>query len=302
MAILEDIAGLGYSGYCKINNVFVPYNPSSVSESDNHIEAEASIGNNPSHPMGRIPVRSRKSLDVTISTDITLTTLELLNTELLTPRFNGSVYYETPLEIVSARGLGYKTTEAYLESVSLSATPESLGTMDFTFKAWVWEEMDFDPLISGSVGPKVSSQVFSVLGQDHYPIPGWQTKFESSGQSGDCLDWSVDFNNNYTYKTFCEATTIPPNPRLVYKGRLECTFSTSTLTEKDNRPEECTDIKFTFGGSCPNTSARYIPARYLDILEAYRNSRSMSGYGSQDELVRWTADYSALGQTPVLST
>lgn len=79
MNSLDEVLGLGYSGYSLINSIPVLMLPSSLVETENMILSEGSWSNNLS-TIGKLPVKGRRSLTGSISFVATAQSLSLIST------------------------------------------------------------------------------------------------------------------------------------------------------------------------------------------------------------------------------
>lgn len=290
-----DFLGLGFSGHVKIAGKPLPLDPSQNSALDNLIKSSSNVSSSMASAEGDIPVRDRRSLTLGITVPMCAAALRCFDLVMFSWRRDGDFRAAFSVEAIIASGEGFRSATAYFTGGSLNVPNEGLCSVTFEVTAWEWEN------VTGTDGPDRISQEVPVLTSDEYqPIPHWATTLNHSGQPGICQ--SIDFSGDqrYTFGQLLEITPRPPTPRVITGGPLTLGLTYVTIAKAGQRPAESGSVEMEIGGV--TVAGNSIPAFVFSVPFMYRDPQyNFTGWGSQNELIRLSAGWSILGQTPTLS-
>jgi hypothetical protein len=297
---LASIIGLGYSGYGKLNNIPLLLLPSGSPEEENLIKSEGSYHYNPSLNVGQLPARQKRSLSISFNTIVSPKTLTLLKP--LTYGWRNlhdmDNVPEVPFTYVVGTEEGFEGT-GYVDSVTLTAAPDSFVTMTVDLKTWLWKELGSDNPLT-----KIGTPVFGpisgplsgpLLDPAYKPVAGWNGAVITPVISTNAIvqRYSLKLNNNWNYQTLLEARSSPPNPSLITAGNLDVSLEIVWSAFKKDRPLNSGSFQICIGGATPDKALDTI---YIDNM--VREPRSFEGGGSPNQMVNWQANYFAQGAIP----
>lgn len=299
MSFLDDILGMGFSGYARLDNRYFFIDPSNVSESENLTKsANANAGAGISVSVGQPVSRQRRSLDISLSTPLSQESMSAALDTCVLWRSEGSPGRAHDFELVVAGGEGFRCQNseevptAYVESVTINSDAESIATVSFTIKAWTW----FESTSTGST-PRVSSAL-SPFDDKYAVIPGWLACCEHTGTTGFSVNgWSVTMNNNWQYRALLEAAkSQPPDPRVIYPGPLDVTMDIDLVAERDTKPAESGTGRMLIGN--PNNTSGddlfdvVFPTMVRDPQRSYGN------FATPNVPVAWRSSWYGLSLVP----
>jgi len=291
MSLLDTVLGLGYSGYAIVAGKPILLNPSNPTENDNLIKSSGSYATDAALANGQLPTRDRRSLTVNLETYVTPDSASLIRTLTYAFRTNAGILPvpEVPLELVMANREGYSGL-GHVDSLTISAQENSLTTMSIAMTLWVWTDL-FPPVVEPGT-PRVQ-KILPPFSDVHKPIASHNALVFPGMIVGPSVvtGWQLVLTNNWQYVQLLEGTFVAPNPRLIYPGPLDSQVSLTWLARNDDRPLESGDFRMKIGVPTPVIETR-IPRMVRDP------NRSPTGVGAQNEAVRWTASYYALGAVP----
>jgi len=289
----DDVLGLGFAGFAKIDDVFLMLNASSAIEEDNLMKSAGAVSTVISRAAGQTPVRDRRGLSLTLSSDLTPLTADLIARTMYDWRRSNLLGNTHEVEVSIAGGEGYTTTEGYVESVSMSSPQGALCSVSFTIRSWSWTDT------TGVELQREASAFLPFNDPNFQPIPNWDTEVEFDAQPGECLEFQLDLDNNWFFGELLEGTRLPPTPRFISAGPLILNFTYTTLAKKGERPAESGSPKITLGGSPSLGANPAVPEKVIEIPLVYRDpSRQLMSFGEQNGVVRWQASWQALGVIP----
>jgi hypothetical protein len=279
--------GIGYSGYAILADVPIPLLPGNATEQENIIKSTGSYHFDPAFAVGQIPVKNRRSLPLSFSTFICPRTMPLVKFLSYGWRVLGSMDMvgETPFSLFPAAGEGYTGT-GYVEEIIITGAPDSFVTLTINMTSWVWSEIP-SPRPVQKFG-----RALSPLDNAYKPIAGWATIPNFSVISSNAIptNWSLNIKNNWTYQSFLEGYSMPPNPALINAGDLDVIFSLGWVAARNSRPLDTGSLQLQIG--VPQIDKIYIDNLIRDP------QRSFTGIGSSNEPVKWEAQYYAQGSLP----
>jgi hypothetical protein len=285
MGVLDEVLGVGYTGYAKIGGKYVLMTPSDISEEENLQKSDAPHSTEESTHIGSIPTLDRRALKGSLSFVATPSSVPLIKDLTYGYRNAGiSTAPPIPLEIYAANREGYRTDSAYIESVRLDSQPNTLVNITVDFTAWVWEDIfatDSTPRYQKIIDPWAA---------EHKPIAAWESCANIDATASKEVSWNLTLGNNWVYQQMLEGYTQPPNPRLIYPGHFEVVFSIKWLAKKNDRPKDITDGTIHIGSN---------PEFTITLPKMVRDpSRKMSGIGEKNSPIHWDAQYYGLGGIP----
>ena len=292
MSLLDEVLGLGYAGYAKVGEYFVLLDPSSTEEADNLQRANGPLSTELSSGIGSFYTRSRRSLKANLTCPMTKNSLLAALKYTVDWRLQEQEPGPIDLEVFYAHQEGYRSSQAYVDSVSLGAGSGELGKVSFQIQTWTWEwEGGQDPT-------PATNQAFDPRGDEHLLIPHWAACVQHTGMGGFSMTgWSLEANNNWQYKALLEGSKQrPPNPRVIFPGPLELSMNTEFLARRNDRPEEIGEINLNIDH--PRTSQTLMT---LTLPRMVRESCNPMGVGSRDEPIKWSARWQAEFEPPTLS-
>lgn len=292
------ITGLGFITSAQLNGYWLKMLPSTFEEQDNIIQDDGSYGTDPELTVGVVPARNRRLLQISLSFELTPNTVNLLGECCINWRTFAGITVAPALEIsfLTNTGEGYSSTAFYAESFSISVQERSLVSVQISGKAWIWEEL------SGTVELVRLSEPFDPTDPSHSPIPYWRTQWSCPGTPGVCQSWAINFQNNWQFEQLLEGSLesvtpmFPPDPRLVYPGRLDIGCEVTTLSLVNETPTEVISPTIFID------SKEGQRLMQIDIPTMIRVSRSRGGWGEPSGKILWRCSYSGYGSTPTLTT
>ena len=293
-ASLSTILGQGYSGAANLDGRWLMLTASSAQEDDNLIKSTGSISNQIPQATGEIPVRNRRSLNLSLSCNLTAESVALVRENTLDWRLAGLNGKPSSITAYLANGEGYSSDEAYVRSAALSAPEGGLCTCTFSVVAYRWSD-----LASLATTPRSQARFIPFGSALHQPIPHWMTSVDHPGHPGIPLSWSLSLDNGYSFYQVCEHTPYPPTPRVVVPGPLIADLNLTTLAVPGSRPAETAmNVAVRIGGG--TTAGVTVPLTTFNIPLMCRDpARSAQGFGDQNTPIRWQASWKALGAVPV---
>ncbi len=292
-ASLSTILGLGFSGAANLDGRWLMLTASTAPEDDNLIKSTGSISNQIPTAAGEIPVRNRRSLNLSLSCNLTAESVALAHTTTLDWRLAGLNGKPSSLTVYLANGEGYTADEAYVQSAVLSAPEGGLCTCTFSVVAYRWNDLS-----ALNATPRSQARFIPFDSALHQPIPHWLTTVDHPGHPGVPLAWTLSLNNGYTFNQLCEVTPYPPTPRVVVPGPLLAELNLTTLAFPAARPAEtAANVTVRVGGSV--TAGVAVPLTTFTIPVMYRDpARSAQGFGDPNAPIKWQASWKALGVVP----
>lgn len=285
---LATSIGLGYSGYSFLNNVPILMLPSSSPENENILKASGAFHPDPAFSTGQIPAKQRRSLNLTLQTLITKSSMPLVKVLTYGWRHLSSMDTapEIPFTYVVGNNEGFQGL-CYIDEINLTADPESFVTMSINITSWVWTEISSPNPLS-----KMGTPILQPLSNAHKPIPGWQTLVKNSAISSNSipLNWSLRLANNWQYQTFNGGFLQAPNPSLITAGNLEVNLAMSWMANRRDRPRESGAVQIQIG------TTPILDTIYIDRL--IREPRQFEGGGSGDTLIKWSSTFFGQGSIP----
>jgi hypothetical protein len=286
---LDEILGLGYSGYAIVQGTPILLLPSSPTENENQRKAEGAYSTDPARASGPLPVRHRRSLNLNLTTPLNPASIPLIKSLTYGWRnfLTADLVSEVPLRAIISNGEGYEGS-GYLDELSLqvSASNDAPPTISMSFTLWVWNDLyNIQPT------PK-AQRILDPFSPDYKLIPSWQTIPTFTGiENSIATDWSLSLANNWTYQPFLGGYLEPPNPGLIYPGPLDCKLNITWFAKKASRPPDVTAAVLKLGTN-PTISTINIDRLVRDP------QRAATGWGSINEIVKWTATYYATENVP----
>jgi hypothetical protein len=291
MTFLDTFLGVGYAGYARLNGVFLGLLPSSTDEQDNLYRSTGTVSTLVAAATGQVPVRQRRQLTCRLTADLTPATLGLVHALTFDWRNFGATVGVVNFEVVFANGQGYQGPEGYVEEVTVQVPESGSCTVNFDVRAWRWTDTP------GGTTPSTQTAV-NLFGDPQYqPYPHWDTKIEHSGHPGIARHFTWGLKNAWQFRFLMEGTLTPPTPRVAFVAPLGVALSLTTVALPNQPPGESGSAILTFGGH--RDGASVTPQTRFLLPALYRDpGRHIEGYGDQDHLLEWSADWVALGGAP----
>ncbi len=295
---LEQLLGMGYSGYAQVGSYFFRLIGGQTDEDDNLIRVDSSYASDSYSANGQIPTLNRRVLKISLSFEFTPSLATFVRDAFISWR---SVYNEGapafPVRLIVARGQGYYSDEAYVDSLSVSNPENALTTGQLQLTCFVWNYLDGDPALA-----KLASPAYDPFAIENRPIPHWSNCAEISSLDAVCKSWNLDLQNNWQYTYLLEGNRVvdqAPNPRLIYPGPLDSTLKISMLAKIARRPPEASPATIQMTLPRPEGRLNVMKLQY-PMMVRYPN-QAYSGFGSANTPITWETAYYSLGQVPLWS-
>lgn len=292
-ASIQTMLGLGYAGAANIDGFWMMLKGSSVSEDDNIIKSSGAIANSVPLATGEIPVRNRRSLSISVSSDLTYSSARCAAANSFNWRNSGFFARACNVSLYLANGEGYFSNQAFVDQISISVPEGQLGSVQFTIKSYVWTDL------AGSVTPRLQAAFNPYASGLHQPIPHWAAPVNHPGQPGVPLNWTLNINNGYQFYQLVEGVFgYPPNPRVIVAGPLIVDLNLTTLAYPGQRASEVSSgVQCQMGGY--TVSGVAVPGTLFTLPVVYRDpSRQAQGFGEQNVPIKWQAAWKVLGPCP----
>lgn len=288
MSVLDNILGLGYAGAAVVNGTPLLITGSSASEKDNLMQSQAAPSNMLSLATGRIPVRNRRTLEVNLTCVGTYAAMQQALYQTVQWRALGLTASPCSMIINLANGEGYTSTEAWVQSASISVQENALTQVSFNIITYIWTDS------GAAMSTPGIQQVINPIALVNQPIPHWACIVNNAiYHPGVVTSFSLNMTNDYKFHSLCEATVGPPHPRVVTPGRLNLSVQMTTLALRGARPSDrATGATFLMGAG---------PTTTLVIPLMTRDDRSTQSFGEQNGAIRWQSTWKAFGNSPVAS-
>lgn len=295
---LEDLLGMGYSGYARVGDYYFRLTGGRSDENDNLIRPDSSFASDSFSANGQVPTINRKILQIDLNFEFTPSLANFVYDAFIGWR---TVYNQAApafsMEIVVARGQGYRSSEVYVESLSLSNQTDSLTTGQIKLTTFVWDYLDGDP-----EWKKFNFPAYDPFAINNRPLPYWSNCATVENFDAVCNSWNLDLQNNWQFRSLLEGQLNPqqpPNPRLIYPGPLDSTLNVSMLAKIGRRPPEASTATVQLRLPRPEGLQSVMKLVYPQMIR-YPN-QAYSGLGQSNSPIRWETAYYSLGQVPIWS-
>jgi len=291
MVSFNEILGLGYSGYAKLDSEYLLLEPSSVIDEENLFKGGGPVSTQYVSGIGGPTVKQRRKLAINLTCPMTRQSFSMALLHSMKIRNQEILPYPFPLDLRVASGEGYQSDYAYLDSVSLTSSAEHLASLQFQISAWVWQERD---------GAELDREGQAFNPREHEVLPGWKVCLTHSGISGETISWSLSLNNNWQYKRLAEGRGFlpqdygPPNPRIITPGPLDATIELMTLARPGVRPASRGSAQIQI--SAQNGDSLWD----FTFLETVREARNLESLGTANGLVLWKTTWYVISVLPVI--
>lgn len=291
--IMDEILGLGYSGYARLGTHFILLEPSTVEEQDNLTQSEMATATTVSLASGKVPYRERRHLDISIKTPLTRESWLVFREAFLDWR-NGN--FLAPVahtaRIVLANEEGYDCAEIYWDTASIGCQEGENISLDLSGKCFRWTDLN------GTPTPQYQAAFVPFYDPAYQPIPHWNSTVAHSGVYGTILAYDLSFNNQWRFLSLNEATPGPPTPRVVHAGALLTEMSVTELASYAQRPAEYGDVTIQFGVGFGGMVS--ITPFSLRLPFVYRYpSRQGVGLGEGNRPIQWQSRWYLLRSVPI---
>lgn len=290
MASMLDIAlGMGYSGYAKLDTVYLLLNGSSAVEEDHVIKSDIPVSTEPSLSAGHVASRNRRKLSLTLNCALTQEAVSLACRALFKWRTDpvGTLPTIYSVDAIVGNHTGYRSELAFVEQVQITVQENQLASIAFTLSCWVWSDLDTTTPQPGD-DRGFDPRMFRV-------IPHYLACLSLQGLGGTVVGWSCTGNQNWQYRIMCERyKTFPPNPTVAIVGPLDLAFQVETLAAVGARPPEVSQ------GFCQFSTSQIgsIPV-IVNLDRVIRDpSREMSGFGDANAPIKWRTNWFLQGKVP----
>lgn len=286
---LEDLLGMGYSGYAILDDVPMFLRPSSVVENDNHQKSEASFSTNHMITHGNLVARDRKSLTIDLETHYCPAIAGLVKKHSYGEwREHLNIDMTGPLQatIVFCNGEGYQCS-LYIQKIEISCANNSLVTVKFSCTSWFWQD-----LLSNQVQPREGFELLP-FSEEYNPVPFWKTTIETSVYNTNAVvfSWNLSFDNHWEFDQLLQGTIFAPNPQMVYVGQLETTLTLSWIALRSTRILDSGSFSLKIGTEPVITQIEF-PLMHCE------GTRKPNPLGSPNEVGKWEATFKTLGHSP----
>lgn len=290
----QDILAMGYGGYAVINGTPIPLLGASANEEDNLILSSGPIATSSNLAAGVVASKDRRALRISLNIPLSPAILHLIpDLSYGTWRSSSSIGLSSATSIIVHKGSGEGyNAQAYVDSVSLSVSQNSLVTLSISATSWVWEDMSsISPIPRFVRGLDPSSSGYK-------PIPNWLALISTDILSNQSVltDWDLNLNNNWEFEHLLEATFEPSNPPQVYPGPLEGDLGLKWLATRNERPLEAGSAIITLNDPNPGSHPTLLT---ISIPKLVRESRTTSGLGVPNDPLLWEASYSLTRISPL---
>lgn len=290
---IQQILGLGYAGAAHIGPAWVLLMPSSAEEADNLTKSAGTTSTDIAFATGQIPVRQRRALNLTLNCLLTPSSAGLIHTTTFDWRNNQLTLSNGPVTVFLANQEGYYTPEAYVNSVSLSVQENAIATIAFNITAFLWSDY-----YAFTGVPRSQAAFIPYNNSDYQPIPHWLVQVSNTSQPGVVTDFNYTLNNNWQFGFLAEATPAPPTPRMITPGPLDIDLNLTTIAYGNTRPlDQAVDVQIQIGGG--TVAGIGLAKLIINHPFMYRDpSRQITGFGSQNEVLKWQANWKCFRQAP----